>query len=344
MPRFLCSLVALVLTTCPLFAADAPRLRGAMLGGKPSADDLAALRSRGANHGRYQLIWGGFPRSPADSASPAEYDRWLDGALAHLDGLLPVCDRLGLKLYLDLHTPPGGRNDRHDCRLFEQPRLQEQFVAVWQKLARRYKGKPAVVGFDLLNEAVEGRVAAGCERWPPLALRAARAIRAIDPDRTLVYEPAPWASAAAFAGLKPLPLDNVVYSFHYYLPMEFTHQGVFNRPRGVRYPGTIAGQKWDRARIRQTVEPVIAFQKAHGVPVYVGEFSAARWAPGGNEWLADVLAVWEEQGWPWAYHAFREWDGWSPEHGTDPADRRRSATPTDRDKLLRAAFRGEARP
>lgn len=342
MTRLLLSCLV-VLTLALAVAADEVRLRGAMLGARPTVEDLTALRGWGANHARYQLIWGGFPRSPADNASLEEYDRWLDGALTHLDGVLPTCDKLGLRLYVDLHTPPGGRNQYHDCRLFEKPEYQERFVAIWRKLAARYRGKAAVAGFDLVNEPAEGKVARGCDRWPELALRAAKAIRAVDPDRILVYEPAPWGGPEPFAKLQPLPLANVVYSFHYYLPMEFTHQGVFDRATGVRYPGLIGGKKWDRERIEQTIAPVVAFQKAHRVPIYVGEFSAARWAPGGNAWLADVINVWEEHGWSWAYHAFREWDGWSAEHGTDRADRRRAATPTEREKLLRAAFRRGAK-
>lgn len=339
MPRLLLScLVALLVAAAPS-AGEEVRLRGAMIGTHPTVDDLTTLRGWGANHIRFQLTWGGFPRGSGDNATLDEYDRWLEGALKHLDGILPTCEKIGLRVYVDLHTPPGGRNQWYDCRLFEKPVYQEKFVAVWQQMARRYRGKAAVVGFDLVNEPSEGKVAKGCERWPALALRAAKAIRAIDPDRTLVYEPAPWGGPEPFKDLQPLPLTNVVYSFHYYLPMEFTHQGVFDRPAGIRYPGVIKGKKWDRERIQQTIAPVVAFQKAHKVPIYVGEFSAPRWAPGGNEWLRDVIDVWEEHGWSWAYHAFREWDGWSAEHSTDRGDHRRAATPTEREKLLRAAFR-----
>ena len=40
----------------------------------------------------------------------------------------------------------------------------------------------------------------------------------------------------------------------------------------------------------------------------------------------------------WAYHAFREWDGWSVEHGPNPQDHTRSKDRTDREQLLRSAF------
>ena len=66
--------------------------------------------------------------------------------------------------------------------------------------------------------------------------------------------------------------------------------------------------------------------------MYLGEFSAIRWAPGDSayNYLQDLIDIFEEHGWDWAYHAFREWDGWSVEHGPDPKDHARAKTPTAR--------------
>ena len=57
-----------------------------------------------------------------------------------------------------------------------------------------------------------------------------------------------------------------------------------------------------------------------------------------------VIDLFEEQGWDWAYHAFREWDGWSVEHGPDPKDHTPSRAPTDREKLLRSWYGKNRRP
>lgn len=42
-----------------------------------------------------------------------------------------------------------------------------------------------------------------------------------------------------------------------------------------------------------------------------------RWAPGGAQWLDDWISVFEEYGWDWSFHAYREWSGWSVEHSDD---------------------------
>ncbi len=329
---------------------SARRWRGAMIPPDISADSLKVLgREWGANHVRWQLTWDGFPHGAADNATPEAYDAWLDGALDQVDKMLPVCEANGLKVLVDLHSTPGGRNQYYDCRLFEDIKWQDQFIAVWEKIARRFKGNTTVWGYDLANEPSEGTLAPGVPSWNDLALKTARLVRSIDPDHTLVIEPAPWAAASAFANWKPLPMKNVVYSFHYYEPQAFTHQGVFGKPVGVKYPGVIDGKQWDKAEMERAMAPVKAFAAKYRVPIYVGEFSAIRWAPdnGAYRYLKDALDVFEANGWSWCYHAFREWQGWSVEHDNWYPDTDPSPTQTDREKLLRAAFKrnqGDRKP
>jgi len=50
--------------------------------------------------------------------------------------------------------------------------------------------------------------------------------------------------------------------------------------------------------------------------------------------VRDCINLFEEFGWDWSYHAFREWNGWSVEHGPDKEDAGPSQTRTDREKLL----------
>ncbi len=324
-----------------------PRLRGAMIHPKLTESDLRVLGGEWkANHARWQLTWGGFPRSPADKGDLAAYDAWLEETLAHLDRLLPVCEELGILVLIDLHTPPGGRNDANECRIFHEKRFQDKFLEIWEKIARRYKGKKTVWGYDLVNEPVEGDVGEGLMDWQALAEAAAKRVRAIDPDHAIVVEPAPWGGPEAIAHFRPIDAPRIVYSVHMYVPHKFTHQGVYNDPVGVEYPGVIQGVKWDKERLRQVFQPVLEFQRDFGVHIYIGEFSAIRWAPGESafKYLRDVIEIMEEYGWDWAYHAFREWDGWSVEHGPDRRDRTRAKEPTSRQRLLCSWFAKNQKP
>ena len=135
-------------------------------------------------------------------------------------------------------------------------------------------------------------------------------------------------------------MPNVVYSVHMYLPHAFTHQGVHGSGKAYRYPGEIDGKRWDKAQLEAALKPVVEFQRKYGVHIYIGEFSAIRWAPDDSayRYLKDLIDIFEAHDWDWSYHAFREWDGWSVEHGPDPKDHSRAKTPTDREQLLRSWF------
>ena len=131
-----------------------------------------------------------------------------------------------------------------------------------------------------------------------------------------------------------------------YIPHEFTHQNVHNAATPKVYPGEIGGRKWDKAELEKALQPAIDFQKKYNVHVYIGEFSAIRWAPDDSayRYLRDVIDIFESHDWDWSYHAFREWDGWSVEHGADRQDRQRAATPTDRETLLRSWYQKNEKP
>ena len=327
-----------------------PRLRGAMISpGRFGPEDIKVLSGEWkANHIRWQLCWAGFPNGPADTATVEEFYDWIDAQCKLLDAMLPECEKYGVYVCLDLHTPPGGRMPRKEgsiMRLFHEKQFQDAFVAVWQKMARRYKDQKMIWSYDLLNEPVEGDMPQDKDllNWRELALKTAKEIRKIDPETAIVIEGEPWGGPEAlewFEPFDPKEVANVVYSAHMYIPHNFTHQGVYESPVGLVYPGEIGGKHWDKAALRQALRVPIEFARDYGVHMYIGEFSAIRWAPDGSayRYLKDCIEIFEEEGWDWAYHAFREWDGWSVEHGPDMNDHKPTGESTDREKLLRSWF------
>ncbi len=56
------------------------------------------------------------------------------------------------------------------------------------------------------------------------------------------------------------------------------------------------------------------------------------------------IDIFEAQGWDWSYHAFREWSGWSVEHGSERQNTKPSTEPTDRQKLLCDWFARNQKP
>ena len=298
--------------------AARPVGRGVMLPSEPcKEEDFRTLREWGATLARYQMIrgWG----KVGDNADIAEFSAWVDSKIDHLlRDVLPWAEKYGIDIVVDLHVTPGGVDESRDTAMLHDPRFADAFVEIWRSIARRCKGQPRIWGYDLVNEPVQTLPAApGCD-YLALQARAAKAVREIDPDTPIVVESNMACAPRTFSYLAPLDLEDVIYQVHMYVPTEFTHQGVYGG-QPIAYPN--AGRGWDREALRKALAPVSDFQLRHGARIYVGEFSAICWAEGADRYLADCIALFEEYGWDWTYHAFREWAGWSVEHeGTCHAD------------------------
>ena len=297
-----------------------------------TAQDFADMAGTGATLLRFGIALqtdANVQRYEMPAAAMPELLRQLDLAREH-----------GLQMVLVLRPPP-----EPESALWSSPALQASLVAHWRRLAQQLAGRAEVAAFDLVNEAHPPGLTFGIKqaRWDALATRLIDAVRSADPARTLVLEPSPGARPMAFRTATKLPYDNLVYSVHMYEPFEFTHQRVGD-PRFtglVDYPGPVPGQGvWNRARLQAELAPVQQFAERHGVPIFVGEFGAPRWAPGAarERYLSDLLSIFANWRWSWTYHAWREWHGWDAEmrNGEGVATARSRSEPTL--ALLRAAL------
>ena len=320
-------------------------LRGCMLPGRPTTeDDIETLASWGATMARFQITrnWS----ANGDNQDLAEFAAWVDSRLDNLEDVLRWAGARGMKICVDLHVTPGGRDETREHAMFRDERFADAFVDTWRRIATRCARivqtlGPVIYGYDLVNEPVQ-HGHAPIDYWT-IQRRAAEAVREIDPLTPIVVESNDWDSPDAFVTLSPLAMDNVIYQFHCYAPHEFTHQGVAKRPREengrpIAWPDTSKG--WNREFLRRELAPVIDFQKRHGCRIYVGEFSAAAWAPGAENYLRDCIALFEEFGWDWTYHAFRESPVWDVEKvGSRIPDMVPAAEDTPRKKALLEGFR-----
>ena len=313
-----------------------PALRGVMSGSQMTEKDIRELAEIWhANLIRYQI--GNSAKE--DLTDCAKYAEWVNRKIEKMDEVIALCGKYGIKVLIDLHAGPATKQDvLLSNQLSWTIESQDTLVKVWEKIAAKYKDNPVIWGYDILNEPREDNYVyepGGALDWNRLAERVAAAIRKIDPDKPFIVEPAQWGSPSGLHVFKPIPVKNIVYSVHFYEPGEFTHQGIYGHPDGVAYPGMISGKKWDKAMLRRKLQPVVDFQRQYKVPIYIGEFSAARWAPGAAQWLQDLIEIFEENGWDWTYHAFREFDGWSVEHSSDRTDNKIKSTTDRKDVLLK---------
>ena len=286
--------------------------------------DYHDARVWGANVVRLHL-------SPSRYASRAhmEFFEALPAYLDELEKQVQYAKAAGLKVVLDLHFPPFTDAKNIDYPEFwERDDLEEPFCSVWSEMAKRFLPYRDVIwGYDLLNEPLDRTQLPGvAKQWRPIAEKIIAAIRKVDKETWIIFEPGPGSLFNGFKGLEPFADPRIIYSAHFYYPQEFTHQGVENiegtdlakamEEINLQYPSTEGRHPWNKERFEQILKSADEFQARWKVPIYVGEFSVIRWAPKESAllWLKDVVDLFEERGWSWSYHAFREFHGWSLEH------------------------------
>ncbi len=289
-------------------------LRGVMSPSQAmTLDDFDTLQAWGATLIRYQMgrNWN------AQKVTPdlGEYDRWLKTKLDHFDSfVLPEAVKRGMKVVLDMHEAPGMKNEFNEWNMLHDPAVARHFVETWRRIARRFKGRAGIYGYDLWNEPMQtGETAPECDFWT-LQKRAAEAIREIDAEIPIIVECNGQDSPWAYGCFSPLDLTNIIYQVHMYLPLAYTHQGVMWKQGDSYRPYPDESKGWNKNYLRAGLRPVREFQLRHGAKIYCGEFSAVAWAPGADQYLRDCIDLFEEYGWDWSYHAFREWEGWSVEY------------------------------
>ncbi len=98
---------------------------------------------------------------------------------------------------------------------------------------------------------------------------------------------------------------------------------------------------WDRATLKENMQPAIDFARKYKVRMLVGEFSVIRWAKGGAaQWLEDSISLFEENGFDWVYHSYTSWNGWNPTFtaGAKSNNEPDGGADTDRLKVLKKYF------
>ena len=98
--------------------------------------------------------------------------------------------------------------------------LRDRFVPAWQKVAARYADRPAIAGFEAMNEPVAFHVGDGFQPLDDFHVAMAAALRQVDPRHSYYLEPdSGWffLTCQAKARPQPFPDGNVVFAPHGYI-------------------------------------------------------------------------------------------------------------------------------
>lgn len=180
--------------------------------------DFAEVSRWGADHVRIPVDYNIFENDDGT---------YNETGFERIDRVFELCRKYSLNAVLDLHKTAGFSFDNYgenESGFFESGQLQERFYRLWEELAKRYGGLADRVAFELLNEVTEKEY---IDIWNEIAEKCIKRIRAYAPD-TLILVGSYWNnSAEAVPDLAKPYDDKVIYNFHCYEPMIFTHQGAY---------------------------------------------------------------------------------------------------------------------
>lgn len=275
--------------------------------------DVEQLRAAGVTHVRLPVepsyLWD-------DATDTLRADR-----LARLRRGISLFTDRNIAVVLEAHP------SRTPWAVLKSPEFPNEFNAFWKALAGALKDTdPSLVLLEILNEP---HATANPRDWDPIQARVARTIRDAAPRHTIVATAAEWSAPDALARLEPLDDRNVVYTFHFYEPHTFTHQGAsWGAPnwvnlKNIPYPGTpetikacldgmneagrkearwYADKRWDRAKLASLIGEAADWAKKHDVPLWCGEFGAFRETTpldSRRNWYTDVVSCLRQRGIGW---------------------------------------------
>lgn len=249
------------------------------------------IQEGGFNSVRVPIRWN----AHAQESAPYTID---EAFFERVDWVLEQALENDLSIILNLH--------HYDAIMSSPADHKERFLAIWRQIAARYQGAPDSLYFELLNEPNGNISSTGA--WNEIAAEGIAAIRETNPTRTLIIGPGEWNSISQLKYLQlPEGDRNIIVTFHFYAPFEFTHQGAewvqnSNAWLGIQWKGTQAEQ----AVLLRELDTAARWSEKNGRPLLMGEFGA--YSKAGMEsrqrWTAFMARSAEERGFSWAYWEF----------------------------------------
>lgn len=205
----------------------------------------------------------------------------------------------GLEVVLNIH---------HFREAMDFPRENaEKIFAIWEQVGERFKNHSDKLIFEVMNEPTWKTTP---EEWNEVQEEALKVIRKTNPTRRVMVCGIDYSGLVALDNLKLPKDDNLIATFHFYDPFEFTHQGApwsatMKDSRGVHWFGSDDDKEFIMARF---VAHAKNFQRRNnGIPMNLGEFGAYHKHNEMSEvieWTKCVRETCEKLGYSWTYWEF----------------------------------------
>ncbi|PWN72042.1 glycosyl hydrolase family 5 [Chryseobacterium phosphatilyticum] len=216
-------------------------------------------------------------------------DTWLEEGFTMTDNLLQWCKENKIYLILDLHAAPGGQgndanisdNDKSKPSLWESEENQRKTVALWKKLAERYKNEPWIGGYDIINEPninFTGKNPNGTDEMSNAPLWKLQqdittAIREVDQKHIIFIEGNGWGNN--YNGLPQIWDKNIAFSFHKY---------------------------WNY-NDDKTIQFALDLREKHNIPIWLGETGE-----NSNVWFTELIQLLDKHNIGYAFWPMKKID------------------------------------
>jgi len=203
-----------------------------------------------------------------------------------LDQAVDWAEELQIHLLLDNHS--------FDPNVDTQPSIETVLLKVWPQMASHYQTRSNYIYYEILNEPHGISTAVWCQ----IQQKVIDAIRAIDTKHTIVVGPSGYNSYNELNNMPAYTDNNLIYTFHFYDPFVFTHQGAtwtsyMQDVAGVPFPYNVSGMPatpasakgtWVEsslnnykndgsvAKVKQWLDVAVNFKTSRNVRLFCGEF------------------------------------------------------------------------
>lgn len=262
---------------------------------------------------------------------PIHFDMFEDEATGNVreiifDYLNLACDwaeKYNMHIVIDDHSYNSGKYP-------DAKTVREHSFKLWPQITERFKNRSDLILYEVLNEPQLAQT-----DWYNIQKDVLALIRQHDTKHTVVVTGADWGSLNAMVKMIPYDDKNLIYTFHYYDPFIFTHQGAswankevaalkdipfpYDSNRIPKVTGAAKGS-WvesslrgdyriqaSEAGMKRQLMKAVDFSQKYQVPVWVGEMGVYNlYAPYQDrvEWYKLTGKLFEELNLPfsvWGY-------------------------------------------
>ena len=263
--------------------------------------DIAKIATWGVDHVRLPIDY---------NVVENEANDYKEDGFARIDKAIEWCQEFHLNLVLDLHKTAGFSFDfgEKEDGFFESKNLQERFLLLWEEIARRYGKYADTVAFELLNEVTEQSY---IDVWNRLSNECIRRIRVFAPNTLILIGSYNNNCASAVKDLAKPYDDKVVYNFHCYESLLFTHQGAtwtdkINPDARMSYEESRLSPEFFEDFFASALETA----KKNNTFLYCGEYGVIdRVSPEDTlRWYKDINSIFEKYGISRCAWSYKEMD------------------------------------